>query len=103
LGYIMRAVKTGILIASVLLLVIGLKPTSHSQPTTGALNACTQQQQTVTAEASANNCYKTAADSSWLAWFTGDSRSAQFHYLDFLELLTGSADAKQPSSLKPIF
>lgn len=99
----MRAVKIGILIVSALLLVIGLKPTSHSQPTAGALNGCQQQQQTVTAEVSANNCHKTAADPSWLAWFTGDSRSAQFHYLDFLELLTGSADTKQPSSLKPIF
>lgn len=32
------------------------------------------------------NC--TALQRSWGSWLSGDSRSAQFHFVDFLELVT---------------
>ncbi|PAJ72624.1 hypothetical protein CJF42_20170 [Pseudoalteromonas sp. NBT06-2] len=31
-----------------------------------------------------------ASNKSWFSWLTGNSRSAQFHYLDLLELLSNS-------------
>ncbi|MEO2267867.1 hypothetical protein [Pseudoalteromonas pernae] len=46
-------------------------------------------------------CGNQQAKQSWLAWFTGDSRSAQFHYLDLLELLSrddSKKNARQFSS-----
>lgn len=33
---------------------------------------------------------KREAHTSWFAWLTGKSSSAQFHYLDLLELMLGS-------------
>jgi hypothetical protein len=35
-------------------------------------------------------CLSVEKNSSWGAWLMGESRSAQFHYLDLLELLTSS-------------
>jgi len=37
------------------------------------------------------------AHTSWFAWLTGGSSSAQFHYLDLLELLIGSEDSELDS------
>jgi hypothetical protein len=37
---------------------------------------------------------KLEAHTSWYAWLTGESSSAQFHYLDLLELLLGSDDTE---------
>ncbi|WP_105258137.1 hypothetical protein [Pseudoalteromonas sp. T1lg88] len=34
------------------------------------------------------DCANPDGEQSWFAWFAGDSRSAQFHYLDLLELLS---------------
>lgn len=31
-----------------------------------------------------------ASNKSWVSWLTGNSRSAQFHYLDLLELLSSN-------------
>jgi len=31
---------------------------------------------------------------SWSSWFSGNSRSSQFHYLDLLELLTRGKDSQ---------
>lgn len=40
-----------------------------------------------------NRCAKEQSNNvSWSSWFTGDSRSRQFHYLDLLELLSRSSD-----------
>ncbi|WP_010366450.1 hypothetical protein [Pseudoalteromonas citrea] len=33
------------------------------------------------------------AHTSWYAWLSGESSSAQFHYLDLLELLLGSKES----------
>ncbi|WP_105166719.1 hypothetical protein [Pseudoalteromonas sp. T1lg23B] len=37
---------------------------------------------------------------NWYSWFRGESGSAQFHYLDLLELLLGS-DRKSDGRLAP--
>ena len=46
---------------------------------------------------------KVEQESSWMSWITGDSRSAQFHYLDLLELLTSSDEPQKARSLSPRF
>lgn len=48
-------------------------------------------------------CMNAEQESSWMSWITGDSRSAQFHYLDLLELLTRSEEPQKASSLGPRF
>lgn len=54
---------------------------------------CHSAQSTETAENSAAiNCDINATQQTWSAWLTGKSRSAQFHYLDFLELLIGQSN-----------
>ena len=47
-----------------------------------------------------DKCADQQAKQSWFAWLTGDSRSAQFHYLDLLELLSrdDSKNTRQFSS-----
>ena len=39
-----------------------------------------------------------ASNKSWFAWLTGNSRSAQFHYLDLLELLSDSEKETQETA-----
>lgn len=39
-----------------------------------------------------------ASNKSWFSWLTGNSRSAQFHYLDLLELLSDSEKKTQETS-----
>ena len=98
----MRAFKTGILMASALLFVGALNFISSSEQDLTAINNC-QQKQTTTTDTAVSACLKIADESSWSSWITGDSRSAQFHYLDLLELLTSSGDSKKLPSLKPSF
>ncbi|KID58964.1 hypothetical protein JF50_00400 [Pseudoalteromonas luteoviolacea] len=45
---------------------------------------------------------KREAHTSWYAWLTGGSSNAQFHYLDLLELLIGSDDQQDSSSISDI-
>ncbi|GHG62173.1 hypothetical protein GCM10010919_07260 [Alishewanella longhuensis] len=53
---------------------------------------------------SANNCVIsetvncTELQRSWSSWLSGDSRSAQFHFVDFLELVTRMLPANSPKS-----
>ncbi len=51
----------------------------------------------------AAHCMNAEQESSWMSWITGDSRSAQFHYLDLLELLTRSDEPQKARSLSPRF
>jgi len=39
-----------------------------------------------------------ASNKSWFSWLTGNSRSAQFHYLDLLELLSDSEKKTQETA-----
>jgi len=39
-----------------------------------------------------------ASNKSWFSWLTGNSRSAQFHYLDLLELLSDSDKKAQETT-----
>ncbi|MBQ4799449.1 hypothetical protein J8L73_09970 [Pseudoalteromonas sp. MMG006] len=98
----MRAFKTGILIASALLFIGAISFAPSSEQDLSLVNNC-QHQTVSTNSQSVIACAKVEEDSSWFSWLTGDSRSAQFHYLDLLELLTSSEDSKNPPSLKPLF
>ena len=97
----MRAYKTGMLIASALLLIGIINFTSNSNPQLSLDNNCYQKNNIENAPI--NTCLKVEESSSWFSWLTGESRSAQFHYLDLLELLTRSEEAKKTPSIKPLF
>jgi hypothetical protein len=99
----MRAIKAGILIASVSIVIGVSSLASNSEQETRSNENCLQSEQTAASVTQAHGCVNVAEESSWFSWLTGDSRSAQFHYLDFLELLTGSGDSNKPPSLKPTF
>ncbi|ATG76398.1 hypothetical protein P4S65_06375 [Pseudoalteromonas sp. B131b] len=99
----MRAFKTGILIASALLFIGAFSFSPNSEPEISSVNNCHYQNLSVVSKNTAEVCIKIEEDSSWVSWITGDSRSAQFHYLDLLELLTSSDDSKKAPSLKPLF
>ncbi|MGS0536773.1 hypothetical protein [Pseudoalteromonas sp. SaAl2] len=96
----MHAFKIGILTATAI--TIGtLSYLSKSDDTFIATNDCQ-----CSGEHLINNavqCMNTEHASSWMSWITGDSRSAQFHYLDLLELLTHSDEPKKARSLGPRF
>ncbi len=100
----MRAFKTGILIASALLLIGAFSFGSSSEQELSSVGNC-HNTQVVSAQNTLTTitCIKAEEESSWFSWLTGDSRSAQFHYLDLLELLTNSDDSKNTPSLKPLF
>ncbi|MBB1279962.1 hypothetical protein [Pseudoalteromonas sp. SR41-1] len=98
----MRAFKIGILIASALLLIGAFSFGSSSEQELSSVSNC-HNTQVVSAQNTLTACIKAEEESSWFSWLTGDSRSAQFHYLDLLELLTSSEDSKNSPSLKPLF
>ncbi|NMR25011.1 hypothetical protein HH219_05475 [Pseudoalteromonas sp. NEC-BIFX-2020_015] len=96
----MRAFKTGILIATV---VTTLTVTYFSQndDVIIAANHCQNNAEVISVVPV--HCMHLEQESSWMSWITGDSRSAQFHYLDLLELLTSSDEPKKARSLSPHF
>lgn len=53
--------------------------------------------------AASDNCTGTTSackgsQHNWLNWLSGNSRSAQFHFVDFLELVSQLLPAKSPKS-----
>lgn len=44
----------------------------------------------------------TEQEVTWSSWFSGKSRSTQFHFLDLFELLFGSAESKKRDYNRPI-
>ncbi|MEM5507902.1 hypothetical protein WNY98_03370 [Pseudoalteromonas sp. AS71] len=98
----MRAFKTGILIASALLLIGAFSFGSSSEQELSSVGNC-HNTQVVSVQNTLTTCIKVEEESSWFSWLAGDSRSAQFHYLDLLELLSSSEDSKNTPSLKPLF
>ncbi|GGW52207.1 hypothetical protein GCM10008111_05260 [Alishewanella tabrizica] len=47
---------------------------------------------------SAENALCIDAQRSWVSWLSGDSRSTQFHFVDFLELVSRMLPANTPKS-----
>ncbi|ALQ53638.1 hypothetical protein PI2015_0308 [Pseudoalteromonas issachenkonii] len=99
----MRAFKIGLLITSVSVIIGATSLCSNTEQDLSSANICLHKEQTNAINNSATRCIQIEEDSSWASWLTGDSRSAQFHYLDLLELLTGTDDKHKPSSIKPLF
>lgn len=99
----MRVFKIGLLITSVSVIIGVASLSSNTEQELSSANTCLHKDQTNAINHSANRCIQIQEDSSWASWLTGNSRSAQFHYLDFLELLTGTDDNHKPSSIKPLF
>jgi len=97
----MRAFKIGILIATVLTICY-LSFFSKTNDVVIASEQC--QGNTIHTVTHSTSCHMPMhkTNSSWFSWLAGDSRSAQFHYLDLLELLS-SSDEQQSRSLKPSF
>lgn len=98
----MRAFKTGILIALAMAFIGGAIMQPLAKQNLVSANHCLHNELTVNTDTTLVSCINIEDDSSWFSWLTGDSRSAQFHYLDLLELLTRSDDTKKPS-LNPLF
>jgi len=99
----MRAFKIGLLITSVSVIIGAASLSSNTEQELSSANTCIHKEQTSAINHSVNRCIQIEEDSSWASWLTGDSRSAQFHYLDLLELLTGTDYKHKPSSIKPLF
>lgn len=92
----MRAFKIGILIASALTVAAFVSFSSADEDDfLAAASGCSCN----TLNASSAQCMKAEQETGWFSWLTGDSRSAQFHYLDLLELLTSSEESKKVSGL----
>ena len=81
----MRAFKTGILIASALLFIGAFSFAPSSEQDLSLVSNCQHQASSKNAS-NTLTCAKVEEDSSWFSWLTGDSRSAQFLYLDLLDL-----------------
>ena len=47
---------------------------------------------------SAENALCTDAQRRWVSWLSGDSRSTQFHFVDFLELVSRMLPSNTPKS-----
>lgn len=96
----MQAFKIGILTATVLT-ISTLSFLSNSDETVIAANDCQCESEHLVKNAV--HCMNAEQESSWVSWITGDSRSAQFHYLDLLELLTRADEPQKARSLSPRF
>lgn len=98
----MRAFKIGILIATVLT-ICSLSFFSKTDDAVLASEQC--QSNTLNTATHTTSCQTPIHEtrSSWFSWLAGDSRSAQFHYLDLLELLSSSPDEQKSRSVTPSF
>lgn len=79
----MKLTKTSksLLLAGSLLLAFAVwQHNNSSDSCTSALNTCQEGQH------------------NWVKWLSGNSRSAQFHFVDFLELINGLLPAKSPKN-----
>lgn len=97
---IMQAFKIGILTATAITIGI-ISYFSISDDTVIASRECQCSSEHLVKNAV--HCMNAEQESSWASWITGDSRSAQFHYLDLLELLTRSDEPQKARSLSPRF
>ncbi len=94
----MRAFKIGILIASALsVAAFFFFSSGDEKELLAAASSCTCN--TTNTASHAAQCMDSEQETGWFSWLTGDSRSAQFHYLDLLELLTSHEESKQVSRL----
>jgi len=88
----MSRLKTRMLTLSAIVLIsAGVYSSDHSQEV--ASNDMCMRSTTQINYSASEHC-KLEAHTSWYAWLTGGSSSAQFHYLDLLELLIGSKDTQ---------
>ncbi|CAM4070630.1 hypothetical protein BIW53_07090 [Pseudoalteromonas byunsanensis] len=90
--------KTRMLVLSAIV-VMSVGVLSQDESTTALTNnynSCTCE----TSQKSDSRYCRQESEVNWYSWFRGESGSAQFHYLDLLELLLGS-DRKSDSSLTP--
>jgi hypothetical protein len=67
---------------------------SHDENVLATANCSCQK----TVQAGPSQC-ETKASSEWLNWLIGNSGSAQFHYLDLLELLLSSDSRSKNANL----
>lgn len=96
----MRAFKIGILIATVLT-ICSLSFFTKTDDAELASEQC--QSNTFNSVTHTTVCHTPIHEKrTWFSWLAGDSRSAQFHYLDLLELLS-SSEEQQSRSLAPSF
>ncbi|ALO43476.1 hypothetical protein [Pseudoalteromonas phenolica] len=79
-------------VTAVVTLSAGVYSVDHSEEV--ASSTCSCSTNTVQVDSQMLEQCKLEAHTSWYAWLTGESSSAQFHYLDLLELLLGSDEAE---------
>lgn len=70
-----------------------------SAKTVGECEAIMQNSELVDAK---NICQAPEQNVTWGSWFSGKSRSTQFHFLDLFELLFGGSESKQREYNRPI-
>lgn len=79
-------------LTAVISLSAGVYSVDYSQEVVNSTCSCSTN--TLQVNSSLLEQCKLEAHTSWYAWLTGESSSAQFHYLDLLELLLGSDDTE---------
>ena len=82
-------------VTAVVTLSAGVYSVDYSEEV--ASSTCSCSTNTVQVSYSSLEQCKLEAHTSWYAWLTGGSSSAQFHYLDLLELLLGSEESEASS------
>ncbi|MFD2096658.1 hypothetical protein ACFSJ3_11740 [Corallincola platygyrae] len=80
----------------------GVAVNYHSAPSLGEACACDMDSvafdPSLPTSHPANRCslQNKASNESWWAWLAGDSRSAEYHFIDLLELISSSSEPKKP-------
>ncbi|WP_394205579.1 hypothetical protein [Shewanella waksmanii] len=92
------SIKSATLLATVAVMVagtaIGVQQLNKDESASACLcDANTSYNPTLPASHPSNRCAQQSNDVSWKNWFTGKSRSGQFHFVDLLELLHGHQDS----------
>lgn len=87
-----KCVKFGLTISAIIIaiLLVAFNISTEQTPITACHNTVTQHMGVQVIQVS---CTATSQQ-SWSAWFSGNSRSTQFHFVDFLELLNRFGVAK---------
>ncbi|WP_417659037.1 hypothetical protein [Pseudidiomarina sp.] len=95
------SVMSVLLIASIVLISAVSAAAWQNEPTK-SLEECKAMMHNSEQPNAQNVCQAPEQSVTWTSWFSGKSRSTQFHFLDLFELLFGSAESKKRDYNQPI-
>lgn len=98
----MKLSAMSVLLIASIVLISAVSAATWQNESTKTLEECTAMMQNSEQKNAQTLCQTPEQSVTWTSWFSGKSRSTQFHFLDLFELLFGSAESKKRDYNQPI-